>query len=236
MYIDMADHDTRRILICLDCAFLDLYGVLAPVKFDYSKDRTAYMDPHSGVNLGCRRDSSRSCNLQGRSVYQPHLSWLSRSRSHSRHHALVDLFLCAEGAAVQKAFYFTGASLSGSFSGLLATALRKMDGISGQHGWQWVFYIEGIFTVAVAIVCYFIIPNGPRGCFMLSPLERELIMERQHAPTYRYQDLPHLALKLKEVKFEPTSENEGPLLPPQCLNEVMRSFIDELVYITSNRY
>lgn len=145
---------------------------------------------------------------------------------------LLTFFYVPKELQFRQAFYFTGASLSGSFSGLLATALRKMDGISGQHGWQWVFYIEGIFTVAVAIVCYFIIPNGPRGCFMLSPLERELIMERQHAPTYRYQDLPHLALKLKEVKFEPTSENEGQLLTPPWYKEVLRTFIDERVYLT----
>lgn len=145
---------------------------------------------------------------------------------------LLTFFYVPKELQFRQAFYFTGASLSGSFSGLLATALRKMDGISGQHGWQWVFYIEGIFTVAVAIVCYFIIPNGPRGCFMLSPLERELIIQRQHAPTYRYQDLPHLALKLKEVKFEPTSENEGQLLTPPWYKEVLRTFIDERVYLT----
>ena len=145
---------------------------------------------------------------------------------------LLTFFYVPKELQFGQAFYFTGASLSGSFSGLLATALRKMDGISRQHGWQWVFYIEGIFTVAVAIVCYFIIPNGPRGCFMLSPLERELIMERQHAPTYRYQDLPHLALKLKEVEFEPTSENEGLLLTPPWYKEVLRTFTDERVYLT----
>ena len=145
---------------------------------------------------------------------------------------LLTFFYVPKELQFRQAFYFTGASLSGSFSGLLATALRKMDGISGQHGWQWVFYIEGIFTVAVAIVCYFIIPNGPRGCFMLSPLERELIIQRQRAPTYRYQDLPHLALKLKEVEFEPTSENEGLLLTPPWYKEVLRTFTDERVYLT----
>ena len=145
---------------------------------------------------------------------------------------LLTFFYVPKELQFRQAFYFTGASLSGSFSGLLATALRKMDGVSGQHGWQWVFYIEGIFTVAVAIVCYFIIPNGPRGCFMLSPLERELIIQRQHAPTYRYQDLPHLALKLKEVEFEPTSENEGLLLTPPWYKEVLRTFTDERVYLT----
>ena len=145
---------------------------------------------------------------------------------------LLTFFYVPKELQFRQAFYFTGASLSGSFSGLLATALRKMDGISGQHGWQWVFYIEGIFTVAVAIVCYFIIPNGPRGCFMLSPLERELIIQRQRAPTYRYQDLPHLTLKLKEVEFEPTSENEGLLLTPPWYKEVLRTFTDERVYLT----
>lgn len=145
---------------------------------------------------------------------------------------LLTFFYVPRELQFRQAFYFTGASLSGSFSGLLATALRKMDGISGQHGWQWVFYIEGIFTVVVAIVCYFIIPNGPYGCFLLSPFERQLILERQHTPTYRYQDLPHLALKLKEAGSETMAESKSIPPTPPWYKEVLRTFTDERVYFT----
>jgi MFS family permease len=35
------------------------------------------------------------------------------------------------------AVFYVSASLSGAFSGLLAFAIEKMDGIRGMGGWQW---------------------------------------------------------------------------------------------------
>ena len=35
------------------------------------------------------------------------------------------------------AVFYAGASLSGAFSGLLAYAIEKMDGIGGLAGWRW---------------------------------------------------------------------------------------------------
>jgi hypothetical protein len=33
--------------------------------------------------------------------------------------------------------FYSGATLSGAFSGLLAYAIEKMDGIGGKRGWAW---------------------------------------------------------------------------------------------------
>ena len=40
--------------------------------------------------------------------------------------------------------------LSGAFSGLLAAAIEKMDGIGGRPGWAWIFILVrffGYFTI-----------------------------------------------------------------------------------------
>ncbi|EIW85122.1 MFS general substrate transporter [Coniophora puteana RWD-64-598 SS2] len=42
--------------------------------------------------------------------------------------------------------FFASASLAGAFSGLLAAAIIKMDGIGGRPGWAWIFILEGLFT------------------------------------------------------------------------------------------
>ena len=34
---------------------------------------------------------------------------------------------------------FSAAAMSGSFGGLLAAAIAKMDGIGGKRGWAWIF-------------------------------------------------------------------------------------------------
>jgi MFS family permease len=35
--------------------------------------------------------------------------------------------------------FFCGAILAGAFSGLLAYALAKLDGLGGYEGWRWIF-------------------------------------------------------------------------------------------------
>jgi len=39
------------------------------------------------------------------------------------------------------AVFFTAASLTGAFSGLLASAILGMDGRAGHKGWQWIFIL-----------------------------------------------------------------------------------------------
>ncbi|KAL5343047.1 major facilitator superfamily domain-containing protein [Aspergillus crustosus] len=43
---------------------------------------------------------------------------------------------------VRIALFFSAASLSGAFSGLLAAAIQQMDGVRGLRGWQWIFILE----------------------------------------------------------------------------------------------
>lgn len=49
-----------------------------------------------------------------------------------------------------------------------------MDGTRGLGAWQWLFIIEGVITVAVAIGCYFVLPNFPRTTKWLTEEERAL--------------------------------------------------------------
>lgn len=36
------------------------------------------------------------------------------------------------------AIFFTASAIAGAFSGLLAFAIAKMDGVGGYEGWRWV--------------------------------------------------------------------------------------------------
>lgn len=44
--------------------------------------------------------------------------------------------------------FFSAASIAGAFSGLLAFAIAKMDGIGNLEGWRWIFILEGLATVS----------------------------------------------------------------------------------------
>lgn len=59
------------------------------------------------------------------------------------------------------AFFYCASALSGAFSGLLAFAIAKMDGLGGRPGWAWIFLLEGIVTVAIGCACFVIMPDTP---------------------------------------------------------------------------
>ncbi|KAJ8583462.1 MFS general substrate transporter [Rhizopogon salebrosus TDB-379] len=55
-----------------------------------------------------------------------------------------------------------GGMFSAAFGSLLASAiLDGMDGVMGQAGWRWLFYLEGSATVFVAIFAIFVLPDFP---------------------------------------------------------------------------
>ncbi|KAL8790075.1 MAG: hypothetical protein Q9213_000777 [Squamulea squamosa] len=60
----------------------------------------------------------------------------------------------------------------------LAFALAKMDGVGGYAGWRWIFIIEGILTVAVAVVSKWLIVDWPENAKFLDDNERALLLHR----------------------------------------------------------
>ncbi|KAL5513597.1 hypothetical protein ACEPAH_3996 [Sanghuangporus vaninii] len=76
------------------------------------------------------------------------------------------------------ALFFSAASLSGAFSGLLASAIVNMDGLGGKPGWSWIFILEGLFTVLVGIVSFFLVPSSPKTIQYLTPSEKILVCRR----------------------------------------------------------
>ena len=58
-----------------------------------------------------------------------------------------------------------------------------MDGIQGYGGWRWIFIIEGIVTVAVALVSKVLIVDWPEKAKFLSMKEREHLLARLHEDT-----------------------------------------------------
>jgi len=53
-----------------------------------------------------------------------------------------------------------------------------MEGIGGYAGWRWIFILEGIFTVVVAIFSFWILPDWPETAKFLKNEERELLIRR----------------------------------------------------------
>ncbi|KAI1010636.1 hypothetical protein LB503_005133 [Fusarium chuoi] len=57
--------------------------------------------------------------------------------------------------------YFLGNMLASGASGLIAYGILHMRGIGGLGGWQWLFILEGIFTILVGVLFILFFPDSP---------------------------------------------------------------------------
>ena len=53
-----------------------------------------------------------------------------------------------------------------------------MDGLHGLRAWRWLFILEGVITIGIAFVAYFVLPNFPRTTSWLTQEEKELAIWR----------------------------------------------------------
>lgn len=89
------------------------------------------------------------------------MSWYKRSESNLR-----------------IAIFFSSATLSGAFGGILAYALSRMHGIGGKPGWFWIFAIEGLMTFVVGCIAPWMIEDFPEDCKFLTPTEKAQVVRR----------------------------------------------------------
>ena len=72
--------------------------------------------------------------------------------------------------------FFSTASLSGAFGGILAYGIIQLNGQHGHSGWQWIFIIEGIITVLVAIASFWVVQDFPDTAKFLKPEESTFLL------------------------------------------------------------
>ncbi|KAI4089336.1 MAG: hypothetical protein LQ344_005468 [Seirophora lacunosa] len=90
----------------------------------------------------------------------------------------ITMWYCRTEAQFRQAMFFSAASVAGAFSGLLAFAIAKMDGVGGLEGWRWIFILEGILTVVVAVIAFFTIYDFPETAKFLTEPERAWVVHR----------------------------------------------------------
>ncbi|KAK3694525.1 major facilitator superfamily domain-containing protein [Podospora appendiculata] len=89
-----------------------------------------------------------------------------------------------EETAKRFAIFFIGMMASAASTGLIAFGILRMRGICGLSGWQWIFLIEGMFTVLVGATFLSFFPHSPGNPVSLlkyryfSERESQLILRR----------------------------------------------------------
>jgi MFS family permease len=79
---------------------------------------------------------------------------------------------------VRMAIFFSAAALAGSFGGLLAAAIAKMDGVGGKPGWSWIFILEGLVTFVIGVASFWCVYDFPDQATFLSDVDRKRVLRR----------------------------------------------------------
>ncbi|KAJ7982974.1 MFS general substrate transporter [Mycena polygramma] len=78
--------------------------------------------------------------------------------------------------AQRMGLFISASSMAGAFGGILAFAIQKMEGIRNLHGWSWIFLLEGLVTVILAVAGFIFMPEYPEKAKFLTPAERDHLL------------------------------------------------------------
>ena len=106
---------------------------------------------------------------------------------------------------IRAAIFFSAAAFAGSFGGLLAAAIDLMKGIGGKPGWAWIFILEGLATVVVGVISYWMVHDFPDEAKFLREDERARVIRRlradkQHSAQHETFRLEYAWQSLKDWK------------------------------------
>ncbi|RAK72637.1 putative MFS transporter [Aspergillus fijiensis CBS 313.89] len=121
--------------------------------------------------------------------------------------------------ALRIGVFYTAASLSGAFGGLLARGLAQIGPRGGLEGWRWIMIIEGLLTFSVGGLSCFLLPNSLETAFFLTPEERAFALER-------------VMLDTPSVEYA-TTEDERETLK---WTEVRRGLLDPRMWLSATAY
>jgi len=84
------------------------------------------------------------------------------------------------------AIFFFGMFGGNALSPILASGILQLDGRQGLTGWQWIFILEGVFTIVVGILLLLVLPGSPdeprplltRGIVRFSNQDQYILQER----------------------------------------------------------
>ncbi len=87
----------------------------------------------------------------------------------------LSLWFPARLRARYAATYFLAIPLTNVIGAPVSSVILGTDGIMGLHGWQWLFVLEAVPALVLAVVVFFFLPDGPADAHWLDNRERERI-------------------------------------------------------------
>ncbi|SAL85154.1 major facilitator transporter [Caballeronia terrestris] len=89
-------------------------------------------------------------------------------------------------------YFLLGVCIANVIGGPIGGALLELDGAFGMHGWQWLFFLEGLPAIVLAYVVWKKLPDRPSAAPWLSKQEatdlEHRLSEREHNAAHNFKD------------------------------------------------
>lgn len=83
----------------------------------------------------------------------------------------------AKRRAQAMSVFLTSTAIAGVVGAPISAVCLSMNGIGHLAGWQWLFLLEGLPSIALGVVVLFYLPDGPRQAKWLSAAEKDWLDE-----------------------------------------------------------
>ncbi|KAF7557776.1 hypothetical protein G7Z17_g500 [Cylindrodendrum hubeiense] len=90
----------------------------------------------------------------------------------------ITMWYCRHECGLRLAIFFSAATLAGAFGGLVARGILEMRNVAGLAGWRWLFIIEGLLTVVIALIAVKAMHDYPEKAKFLTEQERATVLNR----------------------------------------------------------
>ncbi|KAL2871159.1 major facilitator superfamily domain-containing protein [Aspergillus lucknowensis] len=102
--------------------------------------------------------------------------------------------------AKRSCIFHTSSGIAGMFSGYLMAGVYNLGGRGGFKGWQWLFVIDGVISLPIAIAGFFVLPDVPEisNPWYLTEKEVKLAQRRMELEGRKPRG-PYTKAKLKKI-------------------------------------
>lgn len=88
-------------------------------------------------------------------------------------------FYSRKELALRYSCLFACSGMAGAVGGLISYLIGFMKDVAGLQAWRWIFILEGIPTVILGVITFFVLANDPESAKYLSEDEKHLLQTRR---------------------------------------------------------
>ncbi|EXJ62032.1 hypothetical protein A1O7_02465 [Cladophialophora yegresii CBS 114405] len=140
------------------------------------------------------------CNSAGSIYALRFLIGLAESTFYPGMQYIIGSWYRRDELAKRSCIFHTASAIGSMFSGYLMAAVYHLGGKGGYRGWQWLFIVDGIISLPIAISGFFLLPDVPEitRAWYFTPEERLFAQKRMQLEG-RAQRAPYTKAKFKRI-------------------------------------